>query len=175
MTVHWRRLAEGAASVAALCSFGIAAQPAGRPTVLEFEPVSVSIEAKSIAQHSCCVRGQAGLISTANEGFNSNAGFVITPEGVVVFDVLGTPALGPRLVELITTPTTQPVRHIVISHCHADHFHGLQAFARMGVDIWAHELVRDHLAGEAPAARLAERRESLTPSVNLTEAWMPLA
>ena len=105
MKTFWRRLATGVARGAALCSGGIAAQPAAASTGVEFEPVGASIEARPVAKHSQYVLGQAGLISTANEGFKSNAGFVITPEGVVAFDVLGTLALGRRLAELIATQT----------------------------------------------------------------------
>ena len=43
------------------------------------------------------VQGQPGIASAENEGFNSNAGFVVTDEGVVVIDALGTPALGQAL------------------------------------------------------------------------------
>ena len=82
-------------------------QPAAPSTGAEFETVTVSIEAKSVAKHIDCVLGRAGLISSANEGFNSNAGFVITPEGDVAFEVLGTPTLGRRLAELIATQTAQ--------------------------------------------------------------------
>ena len=59
------------------------------------------------------VRGQAGMVSNANQGFNSNAGFVVTSEGVVVFDALGSPALGKRLSDLIANTTKQPVRRII--------------------------------------------------------------
>ena len=58
MTVLCRRLAEGVASVAATCSVGSAAQPAAKPTMLEFEPVSVSVGAKSVAPHRDDVLGQ---------------------------------------------------------------------------------------------------------------------
>jgi hypothetical protein len=44
------------------------------------------------------VQGQPGVASSENQGFNSNAGFVVTAEGVVVVDALGTPALGEALV-----------------------------------------------------------------------------
>ena len=37
------------------------------------------------------------MVSHANPCFNANAGFVVTADGVVVFDTLGTPALGPAL------------------------------------------------------------------------------
>ena len=119
-----------------------------------------------VAAHSYYVLGQTGVVSSANQGFNSNAGFVVTSEGVVVFDALGTPALGKRFAELIARTTAQPVRRAVVSHYHADHFYGLQAFQRPGVDVWAHAHVRDYLASDAPGARLEERKQSLFPWVN---------
>ncbi len=132
----------------------------------EFEKLGVPMTVTQVSAHGYYVLGQSGMVSTANEGFNSNAGFVVTGDGVVVFDVLGTPALGKRFAELIAETTSQPIRRVIISHYHSDHFYGLQAFVRPGVDVWAHELVRDYLATDAPAARLAERRQSLAPWVN---------
>ena len=131
-----------------------------------FESVGVSIEPIRVTDRVYYVRGQAGMVSSENEGFNSNAGFVITDDGVVVFDALGTPALGAALLERIRSITDQPVRRIIVSHYHSDHFYGTQAFKAAGAEIWAHESVRSYLATEAPAARLAERRQSLWPWVN---------
>jgi len=139
---------------------------AAQDGVREFEASRVPMKVMQVAPHSFYVEGQAGAVSTANEGFNSNAGFVVTGDGVVVFDALGTPALGKRLADAIVQTTAQPVRRIIVSHYHSDHFYGLQALQRAEVDIWAHEAVRDYLASEAPAARLAERRQSLAPWVN---------
>ena len=132
----------------------------------EFEPGSVPMKAERVAPHSWYVHGQTGLVSSANEGFNANAGFVVTSEGVVVFDALGTPALGKRFADLIAATSPQPVKRVIVSHYHADHFYGLQALRRPGVEVWAHAHVRDYLATEAPVARLAERRQSLAPWVN---------
>ena len=108
----------------------------------EFEPVSVPMQVIQVAPHSYYVLGQAGMVSSANEGFNANAGFVVTSDGVVVFDALGTPALGRRFADFIAKTTKQPVRRVIVSHYHADHFYGLQAFKKPGVDVWAHQLVR---------------------------------
>ena len=119
------------------------------------------------------VEGELGPVSRANRGFNSNAGFVVTGDGVVVFDVLGTPALGKALLQAIRTVTALPIRHVVISHYHADHFYGLQAFADSGAQIWAGAAVREYLASDAPGARLAERRESLAPWVDQTSRVVP--
>jgi glyoxylase-like metal-dependent hydrolase (beta-lactamase superfamily II) len=161
---HWiAKTAALALALAAAAAGTVAAQPA------EFEPVTVPIEVQKVAEHSYYVLGQAGMVSTANQGFNSNAGFVVTRDGVVLFDALGSPALGAKFAELIAGVTAQPVRRIVVSHYHADHFYGLQAFAKPGgppVQVWADERVRDYLASDAPAARLVERKESLYPWVN---------
>jgi len=119
------------------------------------------------------IEGELGPVSRANRGFNSNAGFVVTADGVVVFDVLGTPALGQAMLKAIRTVTPLPIRHVVISHYHADHFYGLQAFTGSGAQIWASAAVRSYLASEAPAARLAERRESLAPWVDQQSRVVP--
>ena len=50
------------------------------------------------------IRGDSGIPSQANRGHTSNAGFVVTKEGVVVFDALGTPVL------MLLGPT-DPRRH----------------------------------------------------------------
>ena len=133
-----------------------------------YEPLTVKVQPRKLAPRSYFVQGDSGPISTTNNGYNSNAGFVITDEGVVVFDALGTPSLGAELLAQIRKLTDKPVRRVIISHYHSDHFYGLQAFKEAGAEIWAHRLVRDYLATEAPARRLEERRQSLAPWVNET-------
>ena len=78
------------------------------------------------------VQGQPGLATAANEGFNSNAGFVITGDGVVVIDALGTPALGEALLKAIRTVTPKPVKLVILTHYHADHFYGLPPLKKAG-------------------------------------------
>lgn len=111
------------------------------------------------------VQGAAG-VATDNAGFVSNAGFVVTGEGVVVFDALGTPALAQRLVELIRSVTERPVRFVVLSHFHADHAYGLQVFEELGAEILASAGSRDYLSADIAGERLEERRRSLAPWVN---------
>ena len=47
-----------------------------------------------VSEHGWFFQGEPGMASAANRGFMSNAGFVVTRDGVVVFDALGTPVLG---------------------------------------------------------------------------------
>ncbi len=128
-------------------------------------PVSVEVAPQRVSDRVWYVQGDSGMVSLQNEGFNSNAGFVVTDDGVVVFDALGTPALGAVLLERIRAITKQPVRRVIVSHYHSDHFYGLQAFKDAGAEVWAHRAVRDYLATGADEQRLAERRESLAPWV----------
>ncbi len=124
------------------------------------------------------VEGQLGMASPRNRGFNSNAGFVVTDEGVVVIDALGTEPLGRELVAAIRRVTARPIRRVVVTHYHADHFYGLGPLKDAGADIWAHRLGRDYLEHQAPA-RLEQRRRDLAPWVGAgtrliaADRWLP--
>ena len=76
---------------------GVAAVAAPVAAGRECEPVGVPMQVTQVAPHSYDVLGQAGMVSHANPCFDANAGFVVTADGVVVFDTLGTPALGSAL------------------------------------------------------------------------------
>jgi len=117
------------------------------------------------------VQGLPGVASAENEGFNSNAAFVVTDDGVVVIDVLGTPALGQALLASIRKVTPKPVKRVIVTHYHADHFYGLKAFKDAGAEVWAHRAAQDYLDGGEGQRRLAQRAQDLFPWV---EADMPL-
>ncbi len=122
------------------------------------------------------VVGLSGVPGADNEGHTSNAGFVVTDEGVVVFDALGTPALGYRLLQRIREVTDQPIERVVISHYHADHVYGLQAFKDHAGNppVWAQRLAAGYAEGsratqgEDAERRLQQRREALFPWVDET-------
>jgi len=145
------------AAIAATMHLSAAAEKDELPDV----PMSLT----QVTSNVYYVEGAAG-VATENAGFVSNAGFVVTDEGVLVFDSLGTPALAARLVELIRAVTEQPIRFVVLSHFHADHAYGLQVFEELGAEILASPGARDYLAAEIAGERLAERRVSLVPWVN---------
>lgn len=131
------------------------------------------LDAVKVSPHVYYFRGEAGMASQNNRGFMSNAGFVLTPAGVVVFDALATPALGAAMLDAIRKVTAQPVRTIIVSHYHADHFYGLQALRTGGASIWAHHNARATLQSDFTLSRLAERRASLAPWVDLNTRLVP--
>ena len=131
----------------------------------KYAPTSVEMEVKKVSEHVYYVEGIPG-IATDNEGFISNAGFVVTGAGVVVFDALGTPSLAYKLLQKIKTVTDQPVLKVVVSHFHADHIYGLQVFEELGAEIIAPYGAQKYIRSEAAKERLEERQFSLEPWVN---------
>lgn len=132
-----------------------------------YPATDVEMELKQVSEHIYYVQGQAG-IATDNEGFISNAGFIVTDEGVVVFDALGTPSLANLLLTKIRSVTDKPILKVIVSHYHADHIYGLQVFKEQGAQIIAPKGVMDYLASTSASERLEERQFSLEPWVNET-------
>jgi glyoxylase-like metal-dependent hydrolase (beta-lactamase superfamily II) len=128
--------------------------------------VTVPMKAVKLGSHSYLVQGLPGAASSENQGFMSNAGFVVTRDGVVVFDALASPPLAEKLVGLIRKITRQPIRRVIVSHYHADHFYGLQVFKALGAEIWAHRAAEGATRTEDAALRLAQRKEALFPWVD---------
>lgn len=128
---------------------------------------------KQVSAHGWFFEGEAGMASVSNKGFMSNSGFVVTGDGVVVFDALGTPALGRAMIAAIAKVTPKPVRRVVVSHYHADHIYGLQAFKAAGGEIWAHRKAQAYLTSPQAAERLAQRRNDLFPWVDNDTVVVP--
>ena len=126
---------------------------------------SVEMKLHKVSERVYYVRGVPG-IATDNEGFISNAGFVVTSEGVVVYDSLGTPSLAKKLVENIRTVTDKPIKTVVIGHYHADHIYGLQVFKEIGAEILAPIGYEEYMNSPFAQERLEERQFSLEPWVN---------
>jgi glyoxylase-like metal-dependent hydrolase (beta-lactamase superfamily II) len=119
-----------------------------------------------VAEGVWFVQGEAALGSSANRNFISNAGFVVTPDGVVVIDALGSPALAEQLLAQIRRITPLPVRHVIVTHYHADHIYGLQVFKAAGANVIAHTLGRDYLSSDTARLRLDASRQELWPWID---------
>jgi len=119
-----------------------------------------------VAPHVYYFRGESGVASSANKGFMSNAGFVVTKAGVVVYDALATPVLGDAMIAAIKKVTKQPIKKVIVGHYHADHIYGLQAFKKIGAELIAHEGGKLYLSSELAQQRLEQRKAELFPWVD---------
>jgi glyoxylase-like metal-dependent hydrolase (beta-lactamase superfamily II) len=142
---------------------GAVAQPAQpRPVV-----------AQQVSPSTWYVRGDAALGNPANRNFISNAGFIVTPAGVVVIDALGSPQLARELIAEVRRVAGQPVTHVVLTHYHADHIYGLQEFKAQGAQIIAHRAALDYLNSETAAQRLTASRTELAPWIDAATRLVP--
>jgi glyoxylase-like metal-dependent hydrolase (beta-lactamase superfamily II) len=131
----------------------------------EYPPLAVRVEAVKLAPHSYYIPGLSGAASAENQGFMSNAGFVVTPGGVVIFDTLGTPSLAAVMLGEVRKVTTAPIKVVIVSHYHADHYYGLQVFKDAGAEVWAHEGARGVIGSETARERFEQRKDVLKPFV----------
>lgn len=119
-----------------------------------------------VSPHTYYAEGLFALGTPLNQNFISNAGVVLAPEGVVVIDALGSPALAQRLIEEIHAITHKPITHVIVTHYHADHVYGLQAFRDVGATIIAQEQGRVYLTSDTARLRLEVSREELAPWID---------
>ena len=138
-----------------------------------FSAEAISVTPVRVSEHVWYVQGQSGPASAANQGYISNAGFVVTSEGVVVIDALGTPALGRALLAAIRSVSAAPVRRVIVTHYHSDHFYGLPALKSAGAEIWAHKRAREYLESGTAPARLEQRRRVLGPWLDEDTPLLP--
>jgi glyoxylase-like metal-dependent hydrolase (beta-lactamase superfamily II) len=131
----------------------------------KYPPVDVDMKLIQVSKHVYFVQGKAGA-ATQNKGFISNAAFIVTNDGVVVFDALGTPSLAQKFLGKIRTITKAPIRKVVMSHYHADHMYGLQVFKDLGAQVIAPDGARDYLNSPTADSLLQTRRKELSPWVD---------
>jgi len=130
-----------------------------------YPPVTVDMKLQRVSDRVYYVQGASG-IATDNQGFISNASAIVTSEGVVIVDALGSPSLGERFLALVREVTDKPVVKAILTHYHADHIYGLQVFKDLGAEVIAPGGFQDYLDDPIATQRLAERRVSLSPWVN---------
>jgi glyoxylase-like metal-dependent hydrolase (beta-lactamase superfamily II) len=131
------------------------------------------MQAKQVVPNVYYVQGVSEIGSSANQNFISNAGFVVTPAGVVVIDALGSPELARRLLAEIAKVTKKPIHTVVLTHYHADHIYGLQVFKDLGARIVAHGAAREYLTSDTARLSLESSRQELWPWVDEKTRLVP--
>ncbi|WP_455212370.1 MBL fold metallo-hydrolase [Kaarinaea lacus] len=110
--------------------------------------------------------GNIAQLDEENRGFNGNAGFVVTAEGVVVIDALGTPRLGQRLIATIRTITNKPINYLIVTHNHPDHAYGASAFRDIPkLHIIMHQGMQRYINSEDFSRSVDYRKELLRPDM----------
>ncbi|AEG92462.1 MBL fold metallo-hydrolase [Ramlibacter tataouinensis] len=154
-----RRLALGAGA-----ALGLAAVVPAH--VMAQTQATAAVAAVQVSPSAWYVQGLSALGTAANRNFISNAGFIATPEGVVVIDALGSPRLARELMAEIWRVSRRKVTHVIVTHYHADHIYGLQEFQAAGARILAGPGALEYLHSDAAASRLAASRVELAPWVD---------
>jgi len=84
-------------------------------------------------------------------GLDGNSIAIVAADGVLVFDTNGTPSAAAAVLAEIRKLTPQPVRYVVNSHWHWDHWYGTEVYRRAfpDVKVIAHEKTRQMMMGPA--------------------------
>jgi len=84
-------------------------------------------------------------------GLDGNSIAIVSNDGVLVFDTNGTPASSAMVLAEIRKLTPKPVRYVVYSHWHWDHWYGTETYTKAfpDVKVVAHEKSREMMAGPA--------------------------
>lgn len=84
-------------------------------------------------------------------GMDGNSVAILSRDGVLVFDTNATPASSALVLAEIRKLTDKPVRYVVNSHWHWDHWYGTETYTKAfpDVKVVAHEKTREMMAGPA--------------------------
>src|SRR4051794_294827 len=118
-----------------LCSVPLTARNRAAPSATEVAPGVILFSTPSY--------GDVGL--------DGNSIAVLSRDGVLVFDTNGTPAAAAAVLSEIRKLTDQPVRWVVNSHWHWDHWYGTEVYQQAfpALHIVAHEKTRALMMGPA--------------------------
>ena len=126
-------IASLALALAALTLCGSAPAADGAPDAARFDTYqarkSIPAQLKQVAADLYFFYEDAG----------SNSAFLVTDDGVLVIDTRQHPALGRDLIARIRKVTDKPIKWVVVTHAHGDHYYGNPAFKTEGATIIAHK------------------------------------
>jgi glyoxylase-like metal-dependent hydrolase (beta-lactamase superfamily II) len=135
-------------------------------------PVARPLPVYQLADNTYMFFGNISILSEKNRGFNANAGFIVTEQGVIVIDSLGTPRLGQRMISTIRCITNRPVKYLIVTHNHPDHAYGAAAFMAIeGITIITHPGTIDYNHSATLESSVDYRRQVLSKDM---EDFKPL-
>jgi cyclase len=104
-------------------------------------------------------------------GLDGNSVAIVGRDAVLVFDTNGTPASAANVLAAIRAISDKPVRYVVNSHWHWDHWYGTEVYtaAFPGVKVIAHEKTKALMEGPAIAFNRPGLEEQLPAYVGMLE------
>lgn len=106
------------------------------------------VAAEQLFELKPVVPGVWAAISKAQYKVNCNAAVIDLGDGVLVVDTHSKPSAARALIEQIKTVTNNPVKYVVDTHFHWDHYQGNQAYPAawpQGVEIISSEATRESI------------------------------
>ena len=94
---------------------------------------------------------------------NCNAAIILLDDSVLVVDTHSKPSAARGLIEQIKKMTDKPVKYVVNTHFHWDHYQGNQAYPSSwpaGVEIISSEATRQHRTARNPAGEARNRHHA---------------
>ncbi|MEK0084501.1 quinoprotein relay system zinc metallohydrolase 1 [Benzoatithermus flavus] len=136
--------------------------PLARRSALAAIELRYGLEPRQAAPGIWLFEGRTEYFSVRNGGNIVNTCFVDTGEGLVVFDTGPCRIYGEEMRAAIRRASPMPVRQVVLSHAHPDHYLGNQAFTDVPI-----------MAGPATRAMLQELAGPFADNMyRLIDVWM---
>lgn len=133
---------------------------------------AVTFTPLEVAPHVYAFIGDTGMRTYENEGMNANAGFIVTPAGVVVVDSGSTHAVAKAMHAAIRKVTRQPVKYVVNTGGQDHRWLGNGYFQGIGAEIVASRKARADMEARG-GMELEALRETVREKLAGTEAVYP--
>ena len=111
-----------------LCSSLAVAALLGSALGVSLTSIAADLDIREVTNDTWALIGHTEDLTPQNRGNIANAGFIATPQGVVVIDTSASKSLGEAWRAAIEARTQAPIVRVFNTHLHPDHILGNQAF-----------------------------------------------
>ncbi len=134
------------------------------------------IKLREIHKNIYMARGTRALPSPKNRGFMSNSYGILTSQGWFIVDALSTPALSKEFIGELNKIIKAPIKYVVITHYHQDHWYGAQSYKDHGTKIIAHKNITKYVESDysIDMLNLQKKMFKIYDNVKLTPPSMPI-